>query len=430
MRQERRQLPRQRDRDLRHPAARRHRRPRRRRDRQGPRGPRQAGHGAPRGAHDTGAQPAVRHPRRGRPARRGLLHLLDQQRRAAHPRPRRPLPATATARHPAQPLRLLRGQRRQPRLAGRRRRHPRRHAHLEQPGVRPGPPSAPRPGRRPRGAVHRGHRPGPRLRRPPRTDRGALRPQPLHALRTSLPHRRPGPLDRRRHPRTPRPRRRPGEGARLSHRTRRGRGGPARPPRRLRERRRGPRGPERLRPARRIRRPGTRPGRTGRPRAARPRTRHVALLHGALGVRHHGPAAAHHQRQARPPRAARTPVARDRRLRRAAHRHRGGAGRDLDGGAGRRTHRRRGRLLRPRRPFAARHPCHQPHPHRARRRTLPARPVRSPPAGRRGGSRGPHHRHARYRQRTPRARRPRRRAAAVVRAGTPVVPGRLRPRRR
>ncbi|MFC7642234.1 condensation domain-containing protein [Streptosporangium lutulentum] len=57
----------------------------------------------------------------------------------------------------------------------------------------------------------------------------------------------------------------------------------------------------------------------------------------------------------------------------------------LRGGPGPAGGRRRGQLLRPRRPLAARHPAHQPGPHGPGRRTRHPRPVRGPharPAGR------------------------------------------------
>ena len=80
---------------------------------------------------------------------------------------------------------------------------------------------------------------GPRLPRPARPDRRAVRARPLRrrAGRPAVPDRRPGPLACRRPARVPRPRRRPGQGPRLPGRAGRGRGGPrgrsprsARPP--------------------------------------------------------------------------------------------------------------------------------------------------------------------------------------------------------
>ncbi|WP_425311147.1 hypothetical protein [Kitasatospora aureofaciens] len=62
--------------------------------------------------------------------------------------------------------------------------------------VRPGrhPPARPR--RSPRRAVHRGKRPRPRLRGPPRPHRRTLRRLPLRrARKPDVPHGRPGPLD-------------------------------------------------------------------------------------------------------------------------------------------------------------------------------------------------------------------------------------------
>ena len=74
-----------------------------------------------------------------------------------------------------------------------------------------------------------GARPGPRLPRPRRADRGAVRRRPVRrARRADVPHRRPGALARRRRAGVPRPGRRPGEDPRLPDRARRDRGG-ARP---------------------------------------------------------------------------------------------------------------------------------------------------------------------------------------------------------
>ena len=72
--------------------------------------------------------------------------------------------------------------------------------------------------------------PGPRLPRPARADRGALRGRPVRpAGQPDVPHRRPGALGRRRRAGVRRPCRRPGQDPRLPHRARRdrGRAGPA-----------------------------------------------------------------------------------------------------------------------------------------------------------------------------------------------------------
>ena len=71
-----------------------------------------------------------------------------------------------------------------------------------------------------------GRRPRPRLPRTARPDRGAVRRRPVRtAGEPAVPHRRPGPLDGRRAPGVPRPRRRPGEDPRLPDRARRDRVG-------------------------------------------------------------------------------------------------------------------------------------------------------------------------------------------------------------
>ena len=75
-----------------------------------------------------------------------------------------------------------------------------RPADRQHPALRARPPAAAGAGRRPRRAVHRRRRPGPRLSRPAGPDGRALRPRPVRASagRAALPHRRPGALAGRR----------------------------------------------------------------------------------------------------------------------------------------------------------------------------------------------------------------------------------------
>ncbi|WP_377155075.1 AMP-binding protein [Roseateles sp. UC29_93] len=81
------------------------------------------------------------------------------------------------------------------------------------------------PARRSGRALPRRHRSGARLPRSRRPDRRALRRRSVRRTgRSHVPHRRSGALERRRRARVPRPRRPSGQGARLPHRTRRGRG--------------------------------------------------------------------------------------------------------------------------------------------------------------------------------------------------------------
>ena len=248
------------------------------------------------------------------------------------------------------------------------------------------------------GAGDRRRAGGARLSRPSGPDGGALRPRSVRrrAGRPPVPDRRPLPPSARGGDRIPRPARRPGEDPRLPHRAARDRdrpGGPAA----------GPRG-----------RGGGAPGRRGGALAARlrgaggggrrtPRT--AAELRAALAARlppYMVPVFAF-GRGARPPaeRQARPPVARPldapwpcrpRAVDGAAHAARGAAGRPLRRGAGGRAARRRGQLLRARRPLAGRHAADRAGPRGARGRAAAAPRVRDadgggPGAGDRG--RGP-----------------------------------------
>ena len=165
---------------------------------------------------------------------------------------------------------------------------------------------------------------GPRLPGPPGPDRRAVRGRPVRTAGSRM--YRTGDLvrwTRRRHAGVPRPRRRPGQDPRLPHRAGRGRGRaarrcPASPrPRSSRTGRRRPPAAGRLRRAART----TDAARHRRP--ARRAAADAARLHGARP--RSSPLDAlplDHQRQARPPRAARARRVADRRTepRRAAHR--------------------------------------------------------------------------------------------------------------
>ncbi len=214
--------------------------------------------------------------------------------------------ARAADRHRGvQPVRAHRVHRRRPRGTGARQRPAARRPPCGgHPGVRPRRPAATRTARRDRRAVPGRRRPRPRLSGPPRADRRAVRRRPVRrAGLPALPDRRPGPLDRRRIPRLPRPGRRPGQDPRVPYRTRRDRVRP-----RGRTGRRPGRGDgtsgRRAEAAGGVRGPG--PGSTARPgTAARPCRPAPARPHGAGGRRPPGPAARARQRQAGPIRPAR-----------------------------------------------------------------------------------------------------------------------------
>ncbi len=226
--------------------------------------------------------------------------------------------------------------------------------------------------------------------------------------------------------RLPRPHRPPGQGPRLPGRARRGRG---RATRRAGGRRGGG-GAARRGGGGRAGRLGGAGGRAAdRARGAARGAAPAAAGADGAGA-HRGPrrAAADALGQARPRRAAGAGGARRRGAAadRAARPHRGGAGGDLVGSARGRRDRGRGRLLRPRRPLARRHPPDRagaPQPRRpARGRSAPR------PADDRGDG-GPDRRRARPARprRAGGGARPPRRA---VRRGGPRPPGRGRAGRR
>ena len=234
-----------------------------------------------------------------------------------------------------------------------------------------------------RGAGHRRRRPGLGLLQPPRAHRRALRARSVRPPagrkpgRSPLPHRRPGSLAPRREPRFPRAHRHPGQAARLPDRARRGRGGAGGPSGGRRGGGgRGPGGgPEGARglPRRRWRR-GADAG-----RAPAPRDRTPGGVHGAVGVRRPGAAAADRQRQGRPQAPTATVGERPgggRRLRRAGDRDRAAPGGAVGGDPGRRAGRGGGRLLPPRRPLPAGNQAGRPASGRGRHRDLHEPPVR------------------------------------------------------
>ena len=204
-----------------------------------------------------------------------------------------------------------------------------------------------------------------------------------------VPHRRPGPLGRRRRSwstsAAPTTRSRSAASASNSARSR-----PPWPPtpasaQAAVARPRGQPG----RPA--ARRPtSSRRGPAGRGGAARPaRGPTAARLHGALGLRRPGRAAADRQRQAGPRGAARPGRRRGRHGRAPAHRARGDPVRAVRRGPRPPAGRRRRQLLRPGRPLPARHPPRRPDPRRARRRAARPRALRGAHRRRTGWPGGP-----------------------------------------
>ena len=191
-------------------------------------------------------------------------------------------------------------------------------------------------GRRGGRAVHRRRRAGARLSRPPGPDRGAVRGRPVRRCgRAAVPHRRPGALARGRRARVPRPRRRPGEDARLPHRAGRDRGGAGCAARGVAG---GGGRRARTAPASSGWSPTwSRGGGAAAPDPAALRRgagAAAAGLHGAGGDRGAGRAAADAERQARPPRAAGAGAASRRGAAGAAHAAGGAAVRAVRRGAG------------------------------------------------------------------------------------------------
>ncbi|XQU70461.1 Amino acid adenylation domain-containing protein [Cupriavidus sp. H18C1] len=205
-------------------------------------------------------------------------------------------------------------------------------------------------GRRSRRAVYRWPGSRARLRRQTGTDRRTLCPRPLHRWRPHVPHRRSGTALPRRQHRIRRPAGPSGQDPRLSHRTGRDRGAAARTRNRAGSGGRRPRWSGR-KAVGRLCRSRRRPARRRR-EAENLSGRLPASLYGARADRAADPVAGHLQRQARSPRPARAGMGNPR-LRGTAQRHRGIAGGDLAGDAGRRTGRHSRRLLRAWRPFPA-----------------------------------------------------------------------------
>ncbi len=316
----------------------------------GPAGARRAGHRHPLRARDARPLPRrVRVPAHGRAAH-GQLRWRGAARRA-----RRPLPPRVR-RPTAQLLRAHRvlGDRDLPRLRARRARHD-RHAHPQLACLRARSGPATGAGRRDRRAVPGGRPARPRLLRPARPDRRAVRRRPPRAGRHPyVPHRRPGAAAGGGRPGVRRTRRRPDQDQRTAGRTRRGRGRPG-----VGARRRTGRGP----------RPRLR---SGRPAARRLCDRHSGDRSPGPS---HGPAARPHgagervrpavdpgdpERQDRPRRPARPHPAGERTCPRDRHRahpahHRRRTPRQPRTGCGRRP-------FRPRRGQHPRHPARQPRP--------------------------------------------------------------------
>ena len=230
-----------------------------------------------------------------------------------------------------------------------------------------------------RRTLYRRPRPVARLPEPPRPHSRAVRTAPVRgrAWGAAVPHRRSRAVPAERRHRVARPDRRPGQAARLPHRSRRdrisahaarlggeGRGGASRG----RRRRQAPG---------RLRRRRTRSG-DDRSGAAAIRPREAARVHGAVGDRGDRGAAAAAERQDQPPRAAgaRGEAAVGRDVCRADQRYRGPHRGRLEATAAARNRRRPRQLLRSRRPLAAGHPAAQPAVEEARLRAHRARSVR------------------------------------------------------
>ena len=255
----------------------------------------------------------------------------------------------------------------------------------------------PRAGSRPEaGAAGRARRalPGrnrtrPRISRPARSDRRAVRPRSLRRARDApLPHRRPRPPPDGRRPGLPRPHRPAGEGARLPRRAGGDRGGAARPRRGSPGGGGGPAGrggrggsPDRLLRARRR-------GASHRRRAARLLARPPAGLVPPRELRAPGGAATDAERQAGPPRPAGAARPGDGgRGGGSPGTRRGGADRRLGRGA-RPGARRRRRFLLPRRPLPARGAGGLAAARRLEGRAAGARPLRGSLAVRPGAAGG------------------------------------------
>ena len=278
-------------------------------------------------------------------------------------------------------------------LLGRRRRRPLadpdrdRVDHRRDPALRARRTAAAGPARRLRGGLHRWRRGGPRLSRRARPDRGPVYPGPVRrtAGRAPVPDRRHRPVAQVRADRAGRPRGPADQDPRLPDRVRRGRGGASKP----RRHRAGGGGAPRCGPRRPAGRLPRHPLRLRHPagRLARAPSQGAARLHGAGRLRGAARAAAHRQREDRPPRAARAGLGRG---------PRSGPGRAADAdrvearGDPCRTARaaragwRERQLLRVRRPFADRDPADGPHPGRIRRRPAHLHDVRRSYGGRTG----------------------------------------------
>ena len=149
----------------------------------------------------------------------------------------------------------------------------------------------------------------------------------------------------------------------------------------------------------------------------------AARLHGALGLRHARRVAAHAQRQARPPGAARPQRRSLDALRRAAHRARTEAALARSWAECSASSASASRqLLRARRPLAARHAARLAPARQPLRRAAAARPVRGTHASPRSPRRCRSCALVRPAHRRPCSARPPATPAALLRAGAPVVP--------